>query len=225
MHFDFVAFDDPLYVTENSKTQDGLTYKGIAWAFTTFHASNWHPITWLSHMLDCDIYGLNPMGHHWTNLQLHIANTLLLFFILQQMTGALWKSAFVAALFALHPLHVESVAWIAERKDVLSTFFGMLTILAYIRYVKKRNIFRYFLVLILLSLGLMAKPMLVTLPFVLLLLDFWPLKRFKLTFKSSIRSNYKFTFPDTGKNSPSCAGSHLIYINSYCPVQFSIKDS
>ena len=138
MHFDFVAFDDQLYVTENSKVQDGLTYKGIAWAFTSFYASNWHPITWLSHMLDCEIYGLNPMGHHWTNLQLHIANTLLLFFILQQMTGALWKSAFVAALFALHPLHVESVAWIAERKDVLSTFFGMLTILAYIGYVKKR---------------------------------------------------------------------------------------
>lgn len=177
IHFDFVAFDDPLYVTENSKAQDGLTYKGIAWAFTTFHASNWHPITWLSHMLDCEIYGLIPMGHHWTNLQLHIANTLLLFFILQQMTGALWRSAFVAALFALHPLHVESVAWVAERKDVLSTFFGMLTILPYIRYVIKRNIFIYFLVLILLSLGLMAKPMLVTLPFVLLLLDFWPLGR------------------------------------------------
>jgi len=177
IHFDFVAFDDPLYVTENSKVQDGLTYKGIAWAFTTFHASNWHPITWLSHMLDCEIYGLNPMGHHWTNLQLHIANTLLLFFILQQMTGALWKSAFVAALFALHPLHVESVAWIAERKDVLSTFLGMLTILAYISYVKKRNVFRYFLVVILLSLGLMAKSMLVTFPFVLLLLDFWPLGR------------------------------------------------
>lgn len=182
MHFDFVAFDDPIYVTENSKTQDGLTYKGIAWAFTTFHASNWHPITWLSHMLDCEIYGLNPMGHHWTNLQLHTANTLLLFFILQQMTGALWKSAFVAALFALHPLHVESVAWIAERKDVLSTFFGMLTILAYIRYVTKRNLFRYFLVFISLSLGLMAKPMLVTLPFVLLLLDLWPLKRLNLPF-------------------------------------------
>ena len=180
---DFVDYDDQLYVTENNYIQDGLTYKGIVWAFTTFHAGNWHPLTWLSHMLDCELYGLNPMGHHWTSLQIHLTNTLLLFFILQYMTGALWQSAFVAALFALHPLHVESVAWVSERKDVLSTFFGMLTILAYIRYVKKRNLFRYSLVFILLSLGLMAKPMLVTLPFVLLLLDFWPLKRIKLPLK------------------------------------------
>ncbi len=176
---DFAGYDDELYVTENKNVQAGLTFKGIRWAFTTFHAGNWHPLTWLSHMLDCEIYGLNPMGHHWTNLQLHIVNTLLLFFILQKMTGATWKSAFVAAFFALHPLHVESVAWVAERKDVLSTFFGMLTILAYIRYVTKSNFFRYFLVFILLSLGLMAKPMLVTLPFVLLLLDFWPLERLR----------------------------------------------
>ena len=174
---DFAGYDDELYVTENENVQAGLTFEGLIWAFTTFRAGNWHPLTWLSHMLDCEIYGLNPMGHHWTNLQLHIANTLLLFFILQQMTGALWRSAFVAALFALHPLHVESVAWIAERKDVLSTFFGMLTIWAYISYVKKRNILRYLLVFILLSMGLMAKPMLVTFPFVLLLLDFWPLER------------------------------------------------
>ncbi|MBC8199674.1 MAG: tetratricopeptide repeat protein [Desulfobacterales bacterium] len=178
-NFDFVNFDDSVYVTANPKVQSGLTIDGITWAFTTFRAGNWHPLTWLSHMLDCQFYGLNPMGHHWTSLQIHIANTLLLFFILQYMTGALWRSAFVAALFALHPLHVESVAWVSERKDVLSAFFGMLTILAYIRYVKKRNFFRYFLVFILLSLGLMAKPMLVTLPFVLLLLDFWPLERLK----------------------------------------------
>ena len=176
---EFINYDDGLYVTENSHVQAGLTSESIKWAFTTYHASNWHPLTWLSHMLDIELYGLNPMGHHWTNLQFHIANTLLLFFILQQMTGAIWKSAFVAAIFALHPLHVESVAWVAERKDVLSTFFGMLTISAYIMYVKKRNLLRYFLVFIFLSLGLMAKPMLVTLPFVLLLLDFWPLKRLK----------------------------------------------
>jgi len=175
--FDFVGYDDELYLTENHQVQAGLTFEGFIWAFTTFHTGNWHPLTWLSHMLDCELYGLNPMGHHWTNLQLHIANTLLLFFILQQITGALWKSAFVAALFALHPLHVESVAWVAERKDVLSTFLGMLTIWAYISYVKKRNILRYLLVFILLSMGLMAKPMLVTFPFVLLLLDFWPLGR------------------------------------------------
>ena len=177
---EFINYDDGLYITENSHVQAGLTFKSIKWAFTTCHASNWHPLTWLSHMLDYELYGLNPMGHHWMNLQIHLINTLLLFFILQYMTGAIWKSAFVAALFALHPLHVESVAWVAERKDVLSTFFGMLTILAYIRYVIKRNLFRYFLVFISLSLGLMAKPMLVTMPFVLLLLDLWPLKRLNL---------------------------------------------
>ena len=177
---EFINCDDGLYVTENSRVQAGLTFENIKWAFTSYHASNWHPLTWLSHMLDIELYGLNPMGHHWTNLQFHIANTLLLFFILFKMTGALWRSAFVAALFALHPLHVESVAWVAERKDVLSTFFGMLTISAYIIYVKKRNFFRYSLVFIFLSLGLMAKPMLVTLPFVLLLLDLWPLKRLNL---------------------------------------------
>jgi Flp pilus assembly protein TadD len=177
--FNFAGYDDELYITDNAHVQTGLTFESIKWAFTTFHAGNWHPVTWLSHMLDIELYALNPMGHHWTNLQFHIANTLLLFFILFKMTGALWRSAFVAALFALHPLHVESVAWVAERKDVLSTFFGMLTILAYIRYVKKINLFRYSLVFIFLSLGLMAKPMLVTLPFVLLLLDFWPLERLK----------------------------------------------
>ncbi|NQT10954.1 MAG: tetratricopeptide repeat protein [Desulfobacteraceae bacterium] len=188
--FNFVGFDDELYITENSHTQAGLTIKGIVWAFETFRAGNWHPLTWLSHMLDCELYGLNPMGHHWTNLLFHIANTILLFFIFQKMTGAIWKSAFVAALFALHPLHVESVAWVAERKDVLSTFFGMLTILAYIRYVKKRNFLRYSLIFIFLSLGLMAKPMLVTMPFVLLLLDFWPLERLKYC-SNSQSSNFQ----------------------------------
>ena len=181
INHEFINYDDGLYVTENSNVQAGFTWESIKWALTTFHAGNWHPLTWFSHMLDCELYGLNPTGHHWTNLELHIANTLLLFFILFKMTGALWRSAFVAALFALHPLHVESVAWVAERKDVLSTFFGMLTILAYIRYVKKRNLFRYFLIFILLSLGLMAKPMLVTLPFILFLLDIWPLKRLNLS--------------------------------------------
>ncbi|RZB35316.1 MAG: hypothetical protein SRB1_01084 [Desulfobacteraceae bacterium Eth-SRB1] len=177
---EFISFDDGSYITQNPYVQSGLTFESIKWAFTTFHASNWHPLTWLSHMLDIELYGLNSMGHHWTSLQIHLINTLLLFFILQYMTGAIWKSAFVAALFALHPLHVESVAWVAERKDVLSTFFGMLTILAYIRYVIKRDLFRYFLVFISLSLGLMAKPMLVTMPFVMLLLDLWPLKRLNL---------------------------------------------
>jgi len=181
INHEFINYDDGLYVTENHHVQAGLISENIKWAFTTDHASNWHPLTWLSHMLDFELYGLDPTGHHWTNLIFHMANALLLFFILQRMTGAIWKSAFVAALFALHPLHVESVAWVAERKDVLSTFFGMLTISTYITYVRKKNLLRYSLVFIFLSLGLMAKPMLVTMPFVLLLLDFWPLKRLKLT--------------------------------------------
>jgi len=175
--FDFVDFDDSLYVTENSYVQKGLTIEGCIWAFTTSHAGNWHPLTWLSHMLDSELYGLNPAGHHYTNIAFHIANTLFLFFILFRMTGALWKSAFVAALFAVHPLHVESVAWVSERKDVLSTFFGLLMIGAYYRYIKAPGFKNYLLVVIFLSIGLMSKPMLVTFPFVLLLLDFWPLKR------------------------------------------------
>ena len=174
---DFVSFDDGSYVTENQHVQKGLTAEGIKWAFTTTYAANWHPLTWISHMLVYEIYGLNPRGHHLANLLLHLANTLLLFFILGQMTGALWRSAFVAALFALHPLHVESVAWVAERKDVLSTFWGMLSLLAYQRYVKQPRFFNYMLIMFFLSLSLMAKPMLVTLPFVFLLLDLWPLKR------------------------------------------------
>jgi tetratricopeptide (TPR) repeat protein len=179
IHFDFVGYDDELYVTENSQVQEGFTHESLKWAFTTFHSANWHPLTWLSHMLDCELYGLNSAGHHWTNVEFHIANTLLLFFILFIMTGALWKSAFVAALFALHPLHVESVAWVSERKDVLSTFFGFLMIGAYYCYIKAPDFKNYLLVIIFLSLGLMAKPMIVTFPFLLLLLDFWPLKRFQ----------------------------------------------
>jgi len=176
-NFDFVGYDDQEYITENSHVQEGLNLKSINWAFTSFHSANWHPLTWLSHMLDCELYGLNPMGHHWTNVQFHIANTLLLFFVFLKMTGALWRSAFVAALFALHPLHVESVAWVSERKDVLSTFLGLLMIITYCRYVKEPCLKKYLLVIILFGLGLMAKPMLVTFPFVLLLLDYWPLNR------------------------------------------------
>jgi len=178
-NFDFVGYDDELYVTQNHYVQKGISLEGIKWAFTTFHSANWHPLTWLSHMLDCELYRLNPAGHHWTNVEFHAANALLLLFILFKMTGALWQSAFVAALFALHPLHVESVAWVAERKDVLSTFFGLLSIVTYYQYVKKSSAGYYLLVIILLSLSLMAKPMLVTLPFVLILLDLWPLKRFQ----------------------------------------------
>ncbi|MCJ7693528.1 MAG: hypothetical protein MUO22_08950, partial [Sedimentisphaerales bacterium] len=148
-------------------------------AFTTTEAANWHPVTWLSHMLDCRLFGLEPAWHHITSLALHIANTLLLFLVLKHMTSSVWPSVFVAAVFALHPVHVESVAWIAERKDVLSGFFWMLTLAAYLRYAQKPVLSRYVPVFFALALGLMAKPMLVTLPFVLLLLDYWPLGRFR----------------------------------------------
>ena len=181
---EFINYDDVGYVTENPHVQGRITGESIVWAFTSVRQSNWHPLTWLSHMLDCQLFGLDPFWHHMVNLLFHIANTVLLFMILQQMTGAIWRSVFVAALFAVHPLHVESVAWLAERKDVLSGFFWMLTIAAYIRYVKRPGVGGYLLVFVSFCLGLMAKPMLVTLPFVLLLLDYWPLRRFQLGSKS-----------------------------------------
>jgi len=179
-HNDFVNYDDDKYVTENLHVNGGITLKSVVWAFTTTHTSNWHPLTWLSHMLDCQLFGLAPGWHHLMSLLFHIANTLLLFWVLKRMTGAVWASALVAGAFALHPLHVESVAWISERKDVLSTLFWMLTIAAYIRYAQRPDIGRYLLVVLAFGLGLMAKPMLVTLPFVLLLLDYWPLGRLQL---------------------------------------------
>jgi tetratricopeptide (TPR) repeat protein len=177
VHFEFTNYDDPQYVTDNSHVHSGLTAQNILWAFTTGYASNWHPLTWLSHMLDCEVYGLNPGGHHLTNLLFHIANTLLLFVLLRRMTGAVWRAAFVAALFALHPMHIESVAWVAERKDVLSAFFGLLTLLAWCSYTRASSPRYYELALLLFALALMSKPMLVTLPLLLLLLDFWPLHR------------------------------------------------
>jgi tetratricopeptide (TPR) repeat protein len=178
---DFINFDDNIYITENVQVQRGLTAQGIEWAFTTGHATNWHPLTWISLMLDYELFGPNPAGHHLMALLFHIVNTILLFVVLRRMTGALWQSAFVAALFAVHPLHVESVAWAAERKDVLSTLFWILTMGAYVYYVEKPKVLRYLIVSLLFALGLMAKPMLVTLPFVLLLLDYWPLGRYKKT--------------------------------------------
>ena len=180
-NFDFVTFDDYTYVAENPNVQSGLSKSGLVWAFTRFHANNWHPVTWLSHMLDCQLFGLNPGMHHLNNLIFHTANTLLLFLVLGRMTGALWRSAFVSALFALHPLHVESVAWVAERKDVLSTLFWMLTMWAYVRYSERPSPTRYLLIFPFFILGLMSKPMLVTLPFVLLLMDYWPLGRLQST--------------------------------------------
>lgn len=180
INFDFINYDDNEYVFENPHVQDGITYDSIIWAFTTGHSSNWHPLTWLSHMLDCQMFGLWAGGHHLTSLFFHIINSLLMFFVFRKMTGSKWQSAFVAALFALHPLHVQSVAWISERKDVLSAFFWMLTLWAYVRYVRQSGWPRYLLILFFYILGLMSKPMVVTLPFVLLLLDYWPLNRFRL---------------------------------------------
>jgi tetratricopeptide (TPR) repeat protein len=174
----FINFDDPGYVTENPRVKGGLTGENVAWAFSATAMSNWHPLTWLSHMTDVEMFGLDPRGHHLTNVFFHAASTLLLFFLLAQITGAPWQSLFVAALFALHPLHVESVAWVAERKDVLSGFFWFLTLLLYARYVTRGGTTRYLLALLSFAAGLMAKPMLVTLPVVMLLLDGWPLKRF-----------------------------------------------
>jgi Flp pilus assembly protein TadD len=193
---EFINFDDPLYVTENPHVKQGLTWETVAWSFRASHASNWHPLTWLSHALDVQMFGLNPGLHHLTNLLFHSANTVLLFLLLERMTRRTWPSAMVAALFALHPVHVESVAWVSERKDMLSAFFFLLTLLAYARYAEEigdrrqeigagarkwvRPAIVYLLSSIFFLLGLMSKPMLVTLPFVLLLLDYWPLQRLEI---------------------------------------------
>ena len=210
----FLIYDDQQYVTGNPHVRGGISWARVAWAIRTFYASNWHPLTWISHMLDCQWYGLRPMGHHLTNLLLHMGNTVLLFLVLKRSTGGLWRSVVVAGLFAWHPLHVESVAWIAERKDVLSAFWFLGTVWAYVRYwegtvgsnqfsvtsnqrsenkksevrsqrsesanpngQQSSRLFFYLLALVMFALGLMSKPMLVTLPFVLLLLDYWPLRR------------------------------------------------
>ena len=178
--FDFVKYDDDRYVLQNPHVHTGLKPGNIVWAFKSMHASNWHPLTWLSLMLDAQLFGLNAGGYHVVNLLFHIFNTILIYMVLHAMTGASFRSAAVAALFALHPLHVESVAWVAERKDVLSTFFMMLTLFSYVRYVKTPGYKTYLPIVFFFALGLLAKPMVVTLPFVLLLLDYWPLKRFPL---------------------------------------------
>jgi protein O-mannosyl-transferase len=178
-NFDFVNYDDKDYVYGNPDISNGLSYDSFIAAFTTPHVGNWLPLTWLSFILDCQLFGLNPGWMHLVNLLLHLANTLLVFAVLRKMTGALWPSAFVAAAFAIHPMHVESVAWIAERKDVLSTLFLLLTLAAYVSYVRNRSPARYALTLLLFALGLLAKPILVTLPLLLLLLDYWPLERIR----------------------------------------------
>ncbi|MCI0746899.1 MAG: tetratricopeptide repeat protein, partial [Verrucomicrobia subdivision 3 bacterium] len=177
--FEFNNFDDPDYVAQNETVQRGLTAEGVRWAFTTNFMGNWHPLTWLSHMVDCELFGVNPGAHHFMSAIIHALNTVLLLWVLYRLTGKLERGAFVAALFALHPLHVESVAWVAERKDVLSGFFWLLTMWAYVRYVEARSAWRYIVMLLAFACGLLSKPMVVTLPCVLLLLDFWPLRRAK----------------------------------------------
>jgi tetratricopeptide (TPR) repeat protein len=193
VHFAFLNYDDDLYVFENPAVTGGLSLNGVKWAFTHVVGSNWHPLTMLSHMLDCQLYGLNAGGHHFTNVVLHTVSVILLFLALRQMTGKLWRSAMVAAVFGVHPLRAESVAWVAERKDVLSGLFFMFTLWAYVRYASRPfSPGRYLWVAILFALGLLCKPMLVTLPFVLLLLDYWPLGRFQLT---SIRATVRALRP------------------------------
>ena len=180
---DFINYDDDVYVTDNYHVRCGLAQDQIGWAFFNTDAANWHPLTWLSHMLDCQLYGAKPWGHHLTSVLLHALNAALLFVLMGRMTGAIWRSLFVALLFGLHPLRVESVAWVSERKDVLSALFWMLTLWTYVEYAKgkatrpRRANINYGLALVFFALGLMSKPMVVTLPFVLLLLDYWPLGR------------------------------------------------
>ena len=184
--FKFQNYDTAKYVYANPYVKQGLTIDGIRWAFTTTYHSNWHPLTWLSHMLDVELYGLEAGRHHLTNVLFHIVNTLLLFWGFHRTTGKLWPSSLVAALFALHPLHVQSVAWVAERKDVMSLFWGLLALGSYVGYARNPGLGRFIPVLIFFSLGLMSKPMLVTLPFLLLLLDYWPLGRFQFGQSRSI---------------------------------------
>jgi protein O-mannosyl-transferase len=186
---DFIHLDDPQYVATNIHIRNGVTEEAISWAFTSGYAGNWHPITWISHMADIQLFGLSPGAHHLTNLFLHIANTLLLFLVLKEMTGSFIRSGLVAALFAVHPLHVESVAWIAERKDVLCAFFWMLSMGSYTLYARKPGFVLYMLTLFFFVLGLMSKPMMVTLPFVFLLLDYWPLARINKGWFVSLRED------------------------------------
>jgi tetratricopeptide (TPR) repeat protein len=198
----FVNFDDNTYVYENPKVVAGLTRSGIIWAFTHFHSSNWHPLTWLSHMLDCQLYRLNAGGHHFTSVLLHAVVAILLFIVLQEMTGAIWRPAFVAAVFAIHPLRVESVAWISERKDILCGLFFMLTLAAYAKHARSPSLGRYLVVVLLYASGLMCKPMLVSLPLVLLLIDYWPLRR--LTDLPSARRLFIEKLPLIGLAGLSC---------------------
>ncbi len=218
-HSFIVSYDDDSYVTNNAHVQAGLAWSTVTWALTATDFSNWHPLTWLSHALDCELYGLNPAGHHFTNLLLHVLSVVLLFLLLLRATGAIGRSLLVASLFAVHPFNVESVAWIAERKNVLSTFFFLLTLAAYGWYALKPGLKRYLAVAALFALGLAAKPMVVTLPCVLLLLDFWPLRRIRGWRESSTQGfrggednerRAGFASPETAFSVPQVSFSRLM---------------
>jgi tetratricopeptide (TPR) repeat protein len=224
--YGFVNYDDDKYVYENPMVQKGMTWAGFAWAFTYGQIGHWHPLTWLSHMLDCQLYGLNAYGHHMTNLLFHTATAILLFLVLRQMTGALWRSAFVAMVFAVHPLRVESVVWVSERKDVLSGFFFTLTLGAYVRYVRNPpSCVRYVTVVLLFALGLLSKNMLVTLPFVLLLLDYWPLGRLEPAVPYSLRPLLVEKIPLFLLSLASCVATFLVpeKINNFDWMPFSFR--
>lgn len=212
-------YDDAKYVTQNGIVQEGITWRGLKHAFTRECEANWHPLTMLSHMLDCELYGLHPVGHHLTSVLLHAANAVLLFIVLHRMTGACWPSAFVAALFALHPLHVQSVAHVAQRKDVLSTLFWLLAMWAYVRYCTHPSSRPYVWVMLFLLLGLLAKPMLVSLPIVLLLMDYWPLKRFSLKGGSATQA-IRHSWPYVREKLPLCA---LVVVS--CVITFVVQSS
>jgi Flp pilus assembly protein TadD len=205
----FITLDDPTYIQENPMVNRGVTLRGLAWALTTFYATNWHPLTWISHMIDCQFFGMNAGHHLLVNALIHVANTLLVFWFLLRTTHARWPSALVAALFALHPLHVESVAWASERKDTLSTFFGLLSLIAYVRYAKAPSISRYAWVAITLALGLLAKPMLVTWPLVMLLLDYWPLRRFSAVIPREVEESRRKTLKQTTRGPSTSLGITL----------------
>jgi tetratricopeptide (TPR) repeat protein len=212
LHSDFVNLDDPGYVTENRYVNTGFTWENIKWAFSVGKIAYWHPLTWVSHILDCQLYGLRAGLHHLTNLIIHIANTLLLFGVLKRLTGAVWRSAFVAAVFALHPINVDSVAWVTERKSVLSALFWLLTMWVYTDYAQRGGVWRYLITLLLFALGLLAKPMLVTLPFVMLLLDYWPLGRFiRHTYGGfSFRQNLKSRISNSKLHSGASSAFQLV---------------
>jgi predicted negative regulator of RcsB-dependent stress response len=221
----FINYDDPAYVTDNPHVQEGLTQASVRWAFTSVEVSNWHPITWISHMTDVHLFEMNPAAHHFSSLFFHILTAVVLFLLLHRMTGAVWKSALVAALFALHPQNVESVAWVAERKNILSTLFGLLTIWAYVTYVRKPSIRNYLEVLVVFALGLMTKPMLVTVPFVLLLLDFWPLERLEVSRFFSCKNDIRDRASTDAANAPTARSTGFLVLEKVPLIFASIASS